>query len=534
MKKFSVLVASLAIVSFLACSKKPSSSDSSSSSAKVSGKTLVFARPGDSVGLDGARHEDGESLNIATNMVETLVRFKTGTGEIEPWLAKSWDISKDAKTYTFHLRENVKFSDGTPFNADAVVFSIERQWKKDHPAYPFSTPYKYWENMTMSQIVKEIKKVDDMTVQFVLHKPNAPFMANLTMPFMTIVSPTAVMKYKENYDQNPVGTGPYVLGNWKKDDSMELLANENYWGEKAFIKRVIVRVIPDNQVRLLELKNGSVHIMEFPNPSDVASLKNDPHIKLLQAEGLNVGYLAYNTTKKPFDNVDVRRALSIAIDRKRLLDEIYIGFGALAKNLIPPQVLGFNSAVADLEYNPEKAKELLKKAGIQNLTVDLWAMPVARPYNPNARKMAEFIQADWKRVGVDAKIISYDWGTYLDKIGKGEHETVLIGWQGDNGDPDNFFFPLLSKESAKIPTQNYSFYRDEAASLLMRQAQETPSPAKRAELYKKLQVQLAKDLPVMNIAHSLMIVPTRADVEGYKIHPIGGDRRFAEAKWKNN
>ena len=498
----------------------------------ASSKPLVFARPGDSVGFDIARQEEGESINIAINIFESLVQFKSGTTEIEPALATSWNVSKDGTTYTFHLRKNVQFSDGTPFNADAVVFAIERQSKKDHPAHAYGAPYKYWENMGMNSIVKEVKKTDDSTVVFKLFKPNAPFLANVAMFFMGIPSPTAILKYKKDFDSNPVGTGPYTLKSWKKDDALELAANENYWGEKAKIKRVIVRVIPDNQVRLLELKRGAVHIMEFPNPSDLATVKSDPNIELLTKEGLNFGYMAFNMKKPPFDKAEVRQAISMAIDRKRILNEIYQGMGTLAKNPMPPFMLGYNDKVADIEYNPEKAKAALEKAGVKNLKLQLWAMPVARPYNPNGRKMAEFIQADLKRIGVEAKIVSYDWGTYLDKMGKGEHELALVGWNGDNGDPDNFIYQLYSKDSAmQVPTNNYSFYSSDEATALMKAAQVETNEKKRKVLYEKILALMAKDRPVMPIAHSKVVVPIRKEVQGYQINPTG-DRRFAGVSFK--
>ena len=523
MKQTLLLPIFLSLIALLGgCSKTTSTADS----------PLVFARPGDSVGLDPASHDDGESLNIAVNFFETLVTFKLGTTEIVPELAEKWEVSKDGLQYTFYLRKNVSFHDGTPFNADAVVFAINRQRDKTHPAYEFGAPYKYWENMGMSEIIKDVKKVDDFTVTISLQQPNAPFLANLCMPFMAIPSPTAVLKYGKTFDQHPIGTGAYTLKTWKKDDSMELTANENYWGTKANIKRVIVRVIPDNQVRALELKRGTVHIMEFPNPSDVAELKKDPNITILTQEGLNVGYMAFNMKKKPLDKLEVRKAISMAIDRKRIVDEIFMGLGVVAKNPMPPMVMGYNESIQDEVFNPEESKKLLEKVGVKDLKIQLWAMPVARPYNPNARKMAEFMQADLARVGIKAEIVSYDWGTYLDKIGKGEHELVLIGWQGDNGDPDNFLYTLWSKDSAtKTPTNNYAYYMNEQVNADMKKAQSTVDLTEREKLYERVLEQMAKDRPFLPIAHSMFIVPTRSNVEGYQIHPTG-DRRFAPVRFK--
>jgi ABC-type transport system substrate-binding protein len=523
MKKLVLLSLIPALFLCASCTKK---------STNTNNKPLVFARPGDSVGLDMARQADGESLNIGVNINEPLVGFEIGTTKIEPRLATNWDISADGKVYTFYLREGVKFHDGEAFNAEAVKFSFERQWKKDHPAYSWAAPYEYWEYVSMSDTLEEIEVVNELTVRLKLKQPLAQFLANMTMPMMTIVSPKAVLKYKEKFDQHPVGTGPYKLKAWKKDDALELEAFDDYWGEKAHIKRVIVRVIPDNQVRLLELKRGSVHIMYYPNPTDLKLLDNDKNTEILSQEGLNVGYLAFNMKKPPLDKLEVRQAISMAIDRKRIVDEIFLGYAEVAKNPMPSIVQGYNPNVPDIEYNPEKAKALLKKVGLKDLELTLWAMPVARPYNPNARKMAEFMQADLQRIGIKTKIVSYDWGTYLDKIGKGEHDMVLMGWTGDNGTADNFLYTLWSKDAAlKTPTNNYSYYMNEEVSGWMKQAQLVASPRRQALLYRKVLLQIAKDRPMLPIAHSKVTVPIRNEIEGYHIHPTG-DRWFASVKFK--
>ncbi len=519
----------ISVIAVSGCKSKTTTT----SSASTSGSTLVMARAGDSVGLDLARHDDGESLSIGVNILETLVRFKSGTTEIEPSLATAWKISKDGLTYTFDLRKDVQFHDGTPFNADAVVFSFERQMNKNHPAYASGAPYKYWENMGMSSIVKEVKKIDDHQITITLHTPNAPFLANMAMQFMSIVSPTALLKTQKAFDQQPVGTGPFTLKSWKKDDQMELEAFSAYWGEKPKVSRVIIRVIPDAQVRMLELKRGSVHMMTYPNPSDIAQMEQDSNLKVLKSEGLNVGYMAFNMKKPPLDKLEVRQAISHAIDRGRIIKEIFQGMGTQAKNPIPPMLLGYANNVADTQYDPEKAKALLQKAGLKNLPkLQLWAMPVARDYNPNAKKMAEFIQADLQRVGIPTEIVSYDWGTYLDKIGKGEHDLVLIGWTGDNGDPDNFLMTLWSKDSAdQVPTNNYAYYRSELVTNWLKEAQRISDLNQRATLYEKVQVQMANDRPMLPIAHSLNVMPVRAEVSGYDIQPVG-DRRFAGVSLK--
>lgn len=516
----------LVVLCFVSCKSK------SSTGVQSGDRPLVFARGGDTVSFDPAGVEEGESANILINIFENLVQFKTGSSEIEPGLAESWTVSKDGLMYTFILRKNIQFTDGTPFNADAVIFGTERQTNKNHPGYESGAPYKYWEAMDMEHIVKRVEKVDDYSVRFVLHKPNAPFLANLAMFFMAIPSPTAVLKSGKKFGSEPVGTGPYKLKSWKKDDALELEANDQYWGQKPSIRRVIVRVIPDNQVRLLELKRGSVHIMEFPNPADIPEIEKNSDIRVLKQAGLNFGYFVFNTKKPPLNRPEVRRALSMAIDRERLLKEIFQGLGSIAISPLPPTVVGSTPNVPPVPYDVEGAKKLLEKAGVKALKLDLWAMPVPRPYNPNGRKSAEFIQSDLKRIGVETKIVSYDWGTYLDKLGNGEHELAMIGWNGDNGDADNFLFPLFSKDAAlKKPTQNYSYYADDQVTAWLKNAQGATDLNMRKSLYAKVLNKMMTDLPVLPLAYSEVLVPTRADVENYFIQPTG-DRRFATVKWR--
>ena len=222
------------------------------------GGTLVWGRGGDSVGLDPSHEDDGESFKVAENIFDTLVQFKPASTEIEPGLATSWEIADDGLTYTFNLRQGVSFHDGTPFNAAAVVFSIERQFVPNHPFASVGGPYKYWGYMGMSDIVKTVRAINDSTVQFQLKKPEAPFLANLAMNFSVIVSPAAIKKHGDQFGRNPVGTGPFKFVEWIPDDRIVLEANREYWGGKPFLDRVIFRSIPDNTARLLARRAGEV------------------------------------------------------------------------------------------------------------------------------------------------------------------------------------------------------------------------------------------------------------------------------------
>ncbi|MBI9104966.1 MAG: ABC transporter substrate-binding protein [Spirochaetales bacterium] len=501
----------------------PAAGDSSSAGAadSKSGGVLVFARSGDSVGLDPARETDGESYYGCTQIYDNIVEFKNGTTEVQPGLAESWDISADGLEFVFHLRSGVKFHDGTDFNADAVVFSLGRQLWEDHPYHELG-PWKYWGYMDMANIVEDIVAVDDLTVKFVLKKREAPFIANLAMDFAGIVSPSAVEKYGEDFPNNPVGTGPFKFVSWKKEDAIVFERNEDYWRRPAYLDRLIIKVIPDATARYLALQKGEVDVIDFPSPEDLDAMKADPDIKVIQQEGLNVGYLAFNCDRAPFDNKLVRQALNYAINKDEIIAGVYGTAGTPAKNPLPPTMWSYNNSITDYAYDPAKAKELLAEAGYADgFSTTLWAMPVARPYNPDGRKVAEIMQAQFSKIGVEIEIVSYDWGTYLEKTDHGEHDMALLGWTGDNGDPDNFLAVLLSIPAAEIPAGNIAFWRNVEFNDMIMEAKETMDVAKRTELYEDAQVIFHEEAPWLPIAHSVVSEPMQNYVMDFQLSPVG-------------
>ena len=505
------------------------------------GGTLVFGRSADSVSLDPSHATDGESFYGSTQVYDTLVQFKLGTTEIEPALATSWSISEDGLVYTFKLRKDVYFHSTkffkkkVQFTANDVLFSLNRQFKEDHPFFKVGGSYKYWGFMDMSKIVKSIEKTDLFTVVITLNKKEAPFLANMAMDFASILSKDyAFSLLKEGKEDRlaryPIGTGPFVFKKWIKDDKIIYSANKEYWNGKPYLKKLILKVIPNASVRAAELKVGSIHVMDFPNPEEIAKLDADKNIKLIKQEGLNVGYLAMNIHKVPaFKDVRVRRAINYAINKEAIVDAIYAGFGKATDSPLPPTMWGYNKNIKHYEYNPAKAKALLAEAGYSDLKFDLWAMPVVRPYMPNARKVAEAMQADLAKVGVKTKIVSYDWGTYLDKGRKLEHDAVLLGWTGDNGDPDNFLSVLLSEHAATIPVSNRAAWKNKEFSDLIAQAKTTTDIAKRTKLYEKAQEIFADQAPWVTIANSIVVEAVRSNVMNFKLSPMG--KRVFEKVW---
>ena len=502
------------------------------------GGTLVFGRGGDSAGLDPAFETDGNSFMICDNVFDQLVLYADESTELVPGLATSWEVSEDGLTYTFHLRKGVKFHDGTEMNADAVVFSIGRMMKEKNvkfvgkaPAFPEKQPpAEYWLSMEMDDTIDSIQAVDNDTVVFKLKRREAPFLANMAMDFAAIVSPAAVMKYGEDFRSNPVGTGPFKFVKWIKDDRIILAANEDYWDGRPYLDQAIFRVIPDNSVRCLELKTGNISICQFPNPEDIALAKKDPNLKLVSQPGMNIGYVSFNHTKPLWQDKRIRKAIALAINKKAIVDNIYYGLGQVAKNTIPPTMWGYNDDIVDHPYDPEAAKALLKEADFEGklkaagqTKITLWSMPVARPYNPNGMKVGEAIQADLKKVGIDVELVTFEWGTYLKKqrTQPPEMDLFQLGWTGDNGDPDNFLAVLLDgMADPNVRTQ----WKNEDYHNTILKAKQANSKDERIQLYRHAQELINDEVPLINVAHSLVVWPELKKVQDFKLHPTASVR----------
>lgn len=497
-------------------------------------KTLVYCSEGSPENFTPAMNTTGTSLDAARPVYNKLVQFEPGTTTVKPALAESYEISADGLTITFHLRKGVKFHSGvngfTPtrdLTAEDVIWSFNRQWKPDHPYAKVSGgAYDYFNDMGMPDSLVSLEKgADDLTVIMKLKEPNAPILANLAMDFATIHS-AEYADYltkkgtPEQFDQIPVGTGSFQFVDYQKDAVIRFKAFDG-WAGKPKVDDLVFAITPDPTARYAKMKANECQVMIAPNPADLDAMSKDADINLMSQAGLNIGYLSMNTTKPPFDKVEVRQAIAMAIDRDAILKEVYQGAGQKAKNPIPPTIWSYDDTTVDWEYNPEKAKELLKKNGVETLETDLWWMPVQRPYNPNAKRMAEMMQADLAKVGINAKLVSYEWGEYRKRLQAGEHQLGLLGWTGDNGDPDNFFFLAGCDKDGKPASQNLSKWCDATFNADMMKARSLTNQDERAAIYKEMQKIHHDQLPWLNIAHSTVFEPVRKEVTGYKISPLG-------------
>lgn len=503
---------------------------------KSNKSTFVYCSEGSPTAFNPQVTTDGTSNNASAHTIyNRLVDFKTGTTEIYPSLAESFTVSEDQLTYTFNLRKGVKFHTTkyfTPtreFNADDVLFSFNRMYDKTSSYNMIGGgSYEYFQGMGMGDLIKEIKKINDYQVSITLNKPEAPFLANMAMSFMSILSKEYADQLekenkKDDIDNMPIGTGPFVFAAYQKDNVIKYNAFNEYFGDKPKVEKLIFSITPDTSVRFQKLKAGECHLIIEPSPSDLASIKDIENLKLISGAGLNVGYLAMNTTKKPFDNADVRRAISMALNKQSYIDAIYLGNATVAKNPLPPTIWSYNNDIVDYQYNVDEARALLAKAGFPNgFETTLWTLPVSRPYNPNGKKMGELMQADLAKIGITVKLVTFDWPTYLKKSSQGEHEMLQLGWSGDNGDPDNFLHILLGCQSVEAGS-NYARWCNADFDKLINQAKVITNLDARSDLYKKAQIIFKDQAPWVPIAHSTVFRAMAKNVKGYVIDPLGGD-----------
>jgi dipeptide transport system substrate-binding protein len=503
--------------------------------AAAEAKSLVYCSEGSPENFTPAMNTTGTSFDAARPVYNRLVQFVPGGTEVEAALAEKYDVSADGKVITFKLRPGIKFHSGvngfTPtrdLNADDVIWSFGRMWKADHPYAKVSGgAYDYFNDMGMPDLLASIEKgADDLTVVMTLTKPNAPILANLAMDFAAIHSAEYadyLMKKgtPEQFDQIPVGTGSFSFVDYQKDAVIRFKAFDG-WAGKPKVDDLIYAITPDATARYAKLKANECQVMIAPNPADLEAMGKEADINLMSQAGLNIGYMAMNAQKPPFDKVEVRTAIAMAIDRGSILKEVYQGAGQQAKNPIPPTMWSYDESTVDIPYDPVKAKEMLKAAGVETLETDLWWMPVQRPYNPNAKRMAEMVQADLAKVGINATLVSYEWGEYRKRMQAGEHQMGFLGWTGDNGDPDNFLAVLLGCNAEGKPNaNNIPKWCDTGFQAAITKAAEITDKAERTKLYMDAQKIVAAQVPWLNVAHSTVFEPVRKSVSGYKISPFG-------------
>jgi peptide/nickel transport system substrate-binding protein len=483
--------------------------------------TLIYGRSEDANTLDPVNTEMGEAVNVIVNIYDTLVTYDDVTTELVPSLAEKWEHSEDGLRWTFHLRPNVKFHDGTVLTADAVKTSFDRLLQPTHPLlYDELRPYQ------MSyKVIQEVQTDGDLTVVFILREPSAVFLQNLTMFPASIVSPAAVKERGKGFAEKPCGTGPFQMVTWSRDEKLVLGAFKDHWRGPPGVDTLIWVPFHENQTRIAALQRGEVHIADNLSGFDVEPLKGRNDITVLNEDSMNVCYLAMQTEKTPLNRQDVRQAIWMAIDKQELCRVGYAGQASPAASMVPETMWG-HAKFADREFNPTIAKEMLEAAAKDGgfslpLRVTLAHMVQARPYLMNAKTVGGFIKDSLQKIGIEVTLEPRDANEHFEHLRTGDFELALAGWRSDNNDPDNFLYSLLDPDSIANGGNNVSRFRNDEFHQLLLQGQRELDPAQRLVIYQKAQEIAFAEAPVVPLVYARANVAMSKRVKGYKLHPTG-------------
>lgn len=496
----------------------------SAGSADGTGAPLVMARVKDAVGLDPSHQTDGLSFNTTAEVLENLVTFRPGTFAISPALATKWSVDPAGTTWTFDLRPGATFSDGSPADAAAVKFNFDR-WRLTGDPNRGSFDYSYYADMFggFPGVIRAVKVLSATRVALQLTHPFGPFLRDIAMPPFAIGSPAAIKADPKAFELKPVGSGPYAVTEWVRDDHIALSANPSYGGPlaKPTYQTVVIRDIPDQATSVLSIEKGDIQMLTDPRPDDAKTLAMQKGIAVVNQPSNNLAYVALNTEKKPFDQLSVRRAIAYAIDASAIAHGLYAPGTVVAANWTPPGMLGENLALKPYARDLVRAKALLKGAGLPNgFSTELFYPTAPRPYMPEPQRLAETLQAQLKEAGINVTLEPYEFGVFLSKVRNGEHPMCLIGWSGDNGDPDNFLYPLLDQDSAhKGTAQNYSFWRDPKFHALMLAGQSSVDEAKRKKIYMDANAMVHDQVPAVALIHTVVPIALSTSITGFLPSP---------------
>lgn len=470
---------------------------------------------------------------ISQQLYDRLLDIDGKNGELIPALATQWSISADGLTYVFTLRSDVSFHHTHYFQptrhltATDVEFTFNRILDTRNPFHYTATEYPYFDSVGWRNLVAEVKAIDDTHVQFVLNQPDSSFMSTLATDFAAILSAEYATRllasHKElDLDERPIGTGPFKFQEYQKDVLIRYYKHDSYWRTAVKPQQLVIDIVPDNTKRLAKLLTHECDVAPIPRMAELQMLSHSRDFAIDEKTAMNVGYWAFNTKKPPFNDNRVRRALAHAINRQHILQAVYFGQAVTAESVLPPTSWAYNANAKSAEYDVERAKKLLADAGYpKGFSMDIWAMPVQRNYNPNAQKMAELIQADLAAIGIRARIVTYEWNTFRRKLKEFEHDSVLIGWSADNADPDNFFRPLFSC-SAATSGSNRANWCDPVFDQFISQAVLTTDVAQRRSYYVAAQSYLTEQMPLVPIAHSKRFLVRGHNIQGVETNPYGG------------
>ena len=528
-KRSYILVLSFSLSLLTACSKNQE--------IQFKSEGLVYCSEGSPTSFNPQLDTSGTTVDASSHQLyDRLLEFDPEDSQIIPGIAESWRVSNNGLVYTFQLRKRVSFHE-TPYfqpsrylNADDVIFSINRWRLESHPYHDVDvSDYPYFVSLGLDKLIKDVRRINGYRIEIELNKPDSSFLANLATDFAIILS----KEYAEQLlatnqpqllDERPIGSGPFSFVSYRKDRYIRFARHQQYWKHDQTIAQLIYDITPSSSLRLAKLMTGECDVMSLPAHSELDIIRDRENLSLDEKPGLNVGFWAFNTSKPPFDNPEVRRALAMGIDKSSILEAVYFDSAVKANGLIPPSSWAYQSDLRDNSYNPVLARDLLRANGIEpGFTMNIWAMPIERAYNPNAIMMAELIQGYLEQLEINVEIISFEWSLFRRRLDSGAHDSVLIGWSADNGDPDNFYRPVLSCAAIESGT-NRAKWCNETFDEIIDEALTYSDPETRAALYQTANAIIADQIPLVPIAHAYRFQAYRNNVHNLVINPFGGIR----------
>jgi peptide/nickel transport system substrate-binding protein len=542
-------VLTAATMSACASSNRDSSTKGGDSGGAQSGGTMVFGAAGDPAMLDPAFGSDGETFRPARQIFEGLLTNKPGTTELAPSLAKDWQVSEDGLEYTFNLQEGVKFHDGTDFNADAVCFNFDRWYNFKGLAQSPSASYYYqavfggFADSDNKGIYDSCEATDDKTVVVKVNQVTSKLPAALSLPSFSMQSPDALKKYDADnmsgsddaltYSkyalEHPTGTGPFKFKSWDRGNGeVTIVKNDDYWGEKALLDEIVFRTIPEGTARRQALEAGEVDGYDFVDPADYDTLTG-AGAQVLVRDPFNILYLGFNggnvkgtkanpALKKP----EVRQAIAYAIDRETIVKSLLPKGAEVAKEFMPPTVDGWADDVTQYDYDPQKAKDLLKQAGEENLTLRFYyPTDVSRPYMPDPAALFQVISQNLEDVGIKVEPTALQWNPdYLQAVQAGKADIHLLGWTGDYNDAYNFIGTFFAEDQNNQASAEFGAFSAPDIFKALDQADQEPDQAKRIEDYQEANRLIMDYLPGLPISHSPPALAVSGNVQGLVPSPL--------------
>ncbi|WP_272578042.1 MULTISPECIES: ABC transporter substrate-binding protein SapA [unclassified Providencia] len=469
---------------------------------------------------------------LAAQIYDRLLDVDPFTYRLIPEVASKWEVLDNGATYRLTLRKDVKFQE-TPWftptrnmNADDVVFSFSRMFEVNHPYHYISGGhYPYFDSLQFANSVQSVRKLNNYTVEFRLNAPDASFLWHLATHYAPILSAEYAdhlsrINRQEMIDWRPVGTGPFRFDDYQAGQFVRLLRNNHYWKGQPRMEEIVIDMGAGGTGRISKLLTGECDVLAYPAASQLSVLRDDPRLRISMRSGMNIAYLAFNTSKPPLNQLKVRQAIAYAINNERLMQSIYYGTAETAASILPRASWAYDNQAKVTDYNPVLSKKMLQELGLENLTLDLWVPISSQSYNPSPLKMAELIQADLAQVGITMNIRSVEGRFQENQLMDRSHDMTLAGWATDSNDPDSFFRPLLS--CAAIASQtNLSHWCSPSFDEILHKALLTEQLAARIDYYHQAQQILSDDLPVLPLAYSLRLQAYRFDMKGLVISAFG-------------